>query len=167
MSFVPFLDAGLSLAAGGLNYLGQHSANKANRAMAREQMGFQERMSNTSYQRGMADMREAGLNPILAYKQGGASSPTGAAIPQQNELSGAAAAASAMARQRSEINLNSARAQLTRAEIPAKEAEAQFYRSLYGTGAKYAEKSLHSAKGLGQVAKGALSSFRFIKGLFK
>lgn len=80
---------GGSLLSGGLSYLGQREANQANRdianqanlmaqANAREQMAFQERMSNTAYQRGMADMKAAGLNPMLAYSQGGASSPAGA-----------------------------------------------------------------------------------------
>lgn len=43
-----------------------------------KQMDFQREMSNTAYQRGMADMKQSGLNPILAGKMGGASTPGGA-----------------------------------------------------------------------------------------
>lgn len=38
---------------------------------------WQQMMSSTAYQRAMDDLRKAGLNPMLAYMQGGASTPGG------------------------------------------------------------------------------------------
>lgn len=53
-------------------------ARQFSAAQAKGQMDFQERMSNTQYQRAMSDMKAAGLNPMLAYAQGGAGAPGGA-----------------------------------------------------------------------------------------
>jgi hypothetical protein len=55
-----------------------NAANESSAAQAQRQMDFQERMRQTQYQTAVEDMQKAGLNPMLAYSQGGAGTPTGA-----------------------------------------------------------------------------------------
>lgn len=73
--------------------IGARSQNQAAKAAAQKQMDFQKETLQNQYQWGMADMRKAGLNPILAYKQGGAGSAGGSSYSPVNV--GAAAATGA------------------------------------------------------------------------
>jgi len=103
-----------AIGAGGIGFLGQRKANRANLASAREQMAFQERMSNTGYQRAVQDARLANLNPIAIGKVGPASTPGGASSSSQNELSEAANSASSLAMKKAVIEKARAEASITK-----------------------------------------------------
>lgn len=122
---------GSSVVGGALGFLGSRQQNISAARNAREQMDFEERMSNTSYQRAVSDMSAAGLNPMLAYSKGGASTPSGTAAPVVNEASSAAGAADVMQRvaeykkAMAETNNTNMQTALVQATIPKLAADAR------------------------------------------
>jgi hypothetical protein len=61
------------------NHIENSVAMNYNSAEALANREWQEHMSSTAYQRAVEDMKKAGLNPILAFSNGGASTPGGSA----------------------------------------------------------------------------------------
>jgi predicted ribosome quality control (RQC) complex YloA/Tae2 family protein len=85
-----------AVAAAALGYIGGERRNAASAKAAQKQMDFQREMSNTSYQRQIADLKAAGINPMLVSRLGGASTPAGS-MPQFENIGASAASAYAAA----------------------------------------------------------------------
>lgn len=94
-----------ALIAGGMSLIGGIMGNRSRSKEARNTEAFQERMSNTTWQRGIEDMKKAGVNPALAYSQGGASSPSGALAQQSDVISPSVTSAQHARRLEKELKL--------------------------------------------------------------
>lgn len=85
MAWAAAIAAGGSILGGLIGSSAQKRANETNIMLQREQRDWEKMMSDTSYRRAVADMTAAGLNPMLAYSQGGASTPSVSAATVEPE----------------------------------------------------------------------------------
>lgn len=126
---------------------GQEEANEANTANARELRDWQENMSNTSYQRGTADMTAAGVNPMLAIGQGGAGTPSGAMAEVENEGAGESVLDSAVNSAKAVQNVQAGAQAIKNAQAEEKNIKADTGLKLANTQDTLAEMPMSKLKG--------------------
>lgn len=105
----------------------QKKANRTNIMLQRENQAWQERMSNTAWQRGTEDMLAAGLNPMLSFSQGGASTPStsAATVNPVDALGKGVSSAASKAMQAISLQQGLANIELTKANTDKALTEAQ------------------------------------------
>lgn len=126
---MPWITGGAAVLGGLMGLSGQHSANQANLKMAREQMKFQERMSNTAISRRVNDLEANNLNPLLALGSE-ASSPAGASARFESEAgagvqNAVSAAGAALASKLGRAQIGQAEANTSAAQAQARKTNAE------------------------------------------
>lgn len=94
---------------------GVEQQNALNSAEAAKSRAWQEEMRNTAYQSTTADMRKAGLNPMMAFSQGATATPGAPATARMENIKQGA----------SQTALNSVQAQNVIADTNNKRAQAE------------------------------------------
>jgi hypothetical protein len=110
-----FDNFGGDIISGGLGFIGGILGNNSASKEASLNRDFQERMARNAYQYAVEDLRKAGLNPALAYQQGGASTPSGSTANVKNPFDSAMAMIQ-LQKMRQEVNTAKAQEKLTKAQ---------------------------------------------------
>lgn len=147
---------GAAAFGGGLSYIGGQKQNRAARHAAEKQMAFEKEMSSTSYQRGMADLKAAGLNPILAYKQGGAPGGRGSVAPVVNPLEKGVSSALQAARLTGDLRMLTAQTKNVEVDTRQKEFELHRFERLGGS---------ITGRQIDSIIRGAQSGVDYFKGM--
>lgn len=105
--------------------LSQSDTNKMQMELAGRQTQFQADMSNTAHQREVADLRAAGLNPILSARYGGSSTPSGSMAQLVNPYKDLPSGINSASQTYSDRKLNEVQVENVRAQTLANSANAQ------------------------------------------